>query len=348
MQRKTNAGRWLAGWVLAFFCLAGSAQAQDGTADAGKPVTYDLWPGTPPGGGSGPQGAESIGRTGTGIGAVSNVSRPRIEVYRPAQPNGSAVLLIGGGGYFRIGIGHEVMPTAQWLQALGVTPVALYYRLPADHWPAVAPFQDAQRAMRLLRAHAGELGIDAQRIGVIGFSAGGNLAGILETRFGDAFYPAADASDALSARPDFAGLIYPVISLQKPYDTTRSFRELSTQADAVQAYSVELHVSHDTPPTFLAQAEDDPIANIGNSLVMFDALHRNGVDSELHVFEKGGHGWGLGTPGSLVAQWPRLFANWARSHGFLGAPPTQLTPIPGIRHATGKAANNDGDEDSGD
>jgi acetyl esterase/lipase len=317
----------------------GTALAQSAPA-AGKPVTYDLWPGTPPGGG-GPSGPERIGQSGTGVGAVSNISKPRIEVYKPANPNGAAVVLIGGGGYFRIGIGHEVMPTARWLAALGVTPIVLYYRLPADRWPAAAPFQDAQRAVRLVRAHAAELGIDPKRVGVVGFSAGGNLAGIAETRFADAFYPAVDASDKLSARPDFAGLIYPVVSLQKPYDTTRSFRELSSQSDAVQAYSVELHVSHDTPPTFLAQAADDPIANIGNSLVMFDALRRNGVDSELHVFDKGGHGWGLGDPGSAPSAWPRLFAAWARRAGFFSAVDAGPFALPAANAPARPAASSD-------
>ncbi|MEX1828965.1 alpha/beta hydrolase [Luteibacter sp. CQ10] len=305
--------------LVATVALACTGQATAQSApDAGKPLSIDLWPGTPPGGG-GPSGPERIGRTGTGVGAVSNVSRPRIEVYKPANPNGAAVILVGGGGYFRIGIGHEVIPTARWLAALGVTPVVLYYRLPADRWPAVAPFQDAQRAIRIMRARAQELGIDPKRIGVLGFSAGGNLAGIAETRPTNAFYPRVDATDDVSARPDFAGLIYPVVSLQPPFNTTRSSRELATQKDSVQAYSVELHVSRDTPPTFLAQAADDPIADIGNSLVMFDALKKNGVDVEMHVFDKGGHGWGLGDPGTAVASWPRLFAAWARRNGFFSA-----------------------------
>ena len=315
-------------FIAAAIAVACTGQAWAQAApDAGKPVSIDLWPGSPPGGG-GSKGPERIGQSGTGVGAVSNINRPRIEIYKPARPNGAAVVLIGGGGYFRIGMGHEVMPTAKWLAALGVTPVVLYYRLPADHWPAAAPFQDGQRAIRVLRAHATELGIDAKRIGVVGFSAGGNLAGIAETRFADTLYPAVDAADQLSARPDFAGLVYPVISLQKPFDTTRSSRELSTQADSVQAYSVELHVSHDTPPTFLAQAVDDPIANIGNSLVMFDALRKNSVDTELHVFDKGGHGWGLGDPGTAVAQWPQLFASWASRAGFFSARPPHVEVSP--------------------
>jgi acetyl esterase/lipase len=315
--------------------------AAQAAPDAGKPTSIDLWPGNPPGGGSGPKGPERVGQSGTGVGAVSNVSRPRIEVYRPARPNGAAVILIGGGGYFRIGIGHEVLPTAKWLAALGVTPVVLYYRLPADHWPAVAPFQDAQRAIRVLRAHASEFGIDPKRVGVVGFSAGGNLAGIAETRFANAFYPNVDAADQQSARPDFAGLIYPVISLQKPFDTTRSSRELATQSDAVQAYSVELHVTHDTPPTFLAQAADDPIANIGNSLVMFDALRKNDVDTELHIFDKGGHGWGLGDPGSAPSQWPRLFAAWARRAGFFNAVDTGPFAVPATSPSNAAPAASD-------
>lgn len=328
--------------LVATVALACTGQAIAQSApDAGKPLSIDLWPGTPPGGG-GPNGPERIGRTGTGVGAVSNVSRPRIEVYRPARPNGAAVILMGGGGYFRIGIGHEVMPTATWLAALGVTPVVLYYRLPADRWPAVAPFQDAQRAIRIVRARARELGIDPKRIGVLGFSAGGNLAGIAETRPTNAFYPRVDATDDVSARPDFAGLIYPVVSLQPPFNTTRSSRELATQKDSVQAYSVELHVSRDTPPTFLAQAADDPIADIGNSLVMFDALKKNGVDVEMHVFDKGGHGWGLGDPGTAVASWPRLFAAWARRNGFFSA----VDDTPFVRMPSKAAAPTSNDDDN--
>ncbi len=302
--------------LAAIFFVACPANAAAPPPEAGEPISIDLWPG-PPQGGGGPQGPERLYRKGSHVGAVSNVSRPRIEIYKPLHPNGTAVIVIGGGGYARIGIGQEVMPTATWLTTQGVTAVVLYYRLPADHWPAVAPFQDAQRAVRVLRAHAHELGVDPARVGMIGFSAGGNLAGITETRFADGLYPAVDAADRLSARPDFAALIYPVISLQQPYDTTRSGRELSTQADSVQAYSVQLHVIHATPPTFLAQAKDDPIANIGNSLIMYDALKKNDVETELHVFDKGGHGWGMGPPGSEVAAWPGLFATWARRNGFL-------------------------------
>ena len=160
------------------------ANAVASPPEAGKSISIDLWPAAPPGGG-GPQGPERLYNKGSHAGAVSNVSQPRIEIYKPPHPNGTAVIVIGGGGYARIGIGQEAMPTATWLTTQGVTAVVLYYRLPADHWPAVAPFQDAQRAIRVLRAHAHELGVDPAHIGLIGFSAGGNLAGIAETRFAD-------------------------------------------------------------------------------------------------------------------------------------------------------------------
>ncbi|MBA0242433.1 alpha/beta hydrolase [Stenotrophomonas maltophilia] len=271
-------------------------------------------------------GPEKVGSKGSAKGAVSGVSDARMEIYRPAHPNGSAVVIFGGGGYVRIQIGSAAQPAAQWLQSQGVTAAVVYYRLPADGWAPVSPFQDGQRAMRLLRAHAVELGVDPQQIGVIGFSAGGNLAGIVATRFDAPLYTSVDAADRLSARPDFVGMIYPVVSMRPPLDKTRSRRELGSQADAEQAYSVEMHVRKDMPPVFLAQAVDDHTVDVGHSVAMYQALHALGVPVELHLFEKGGHSWGLGTQGSLVGQWPGLFATWARSHGYLGAPPQRPTP----------------------
>lgn len=314
MRQHRYASRWLGGWVLAFASAVAVAQAP-----AAAPETVPLWPqGHWP---QATQGPEKIGQDGSARGAVWNVSEPRMEIYRPQTPNGNAVVIFGGGGYFRIQIGGAARPTAQWLQSLGVTAAVVYYRLPADGWSAASPFQDGQRALRLLRARASELGVDPRKIGVIGFSAGANLAGILGTRYDHDFYPALDAADQVSARPDFLGLVYPVISLKAPLDGTRSRRELATQADAAEAYSVEAHVRKDMPPVFLAQAVDDPTVDIGHSVAMYQAAHAAGVPVEMHLFEKGGHSWGLGKPGSLVAQWPRLFANWARSHGYLGAPP---------------------------
>jgi len=263
------------------------------------------------------EGPERIGSEGLALGAVSGVSNPRLEIYHPVRPNGTAVLVLGGGGYFRIQIGTAARPIAQWLASNGVTAAVLYYRLPGDGWPPSAPFADGQRAMRLIRANAVEWGITPDRIGVLGSSAGGNLAGILSTRFAHAFYPAVDAADRLSSRPAFLAMLYPVVTLRPPYDTTRSRRELGRQENAVREYSVELHVRADMPPVFLAHAADDPITDPGHSLLMFEAARAKGVPVELHLFDRGGHSWGMGAPGTQTAQWPQLFSTWAHAHGWL-------------------------------
>lgn len=322
MNRKTNHWRRHLAGLLVIALSAIPALAQPGAVQ-----TLPLWPP-----GHLPQvlsGPEQVGNEASSMGAVTRVSEPRLEIHRAANPDGTGVLILGGGGFFRIQIGTAARPMAQWLASIGVTSAVLYYRLPADGWPASAPFADGQRAMRLLRANAAELGIDPDRIGVIGSSAGANLAGILATRFDHDFYPALDASDRLPSRPDFLAMIYPVVTLRPPYDTTRTRRELGTQSDAVSAYSVEEHVRADMPPVFLAHAADDAIADVGHSLLMFQATHRIGVPAELHVFDRGGHSWGLGRPGSQVAQWPRLFATWARRHGFMTTPPVSLQPLTG-------------------
>jgi acetyl esterase/lipase len=288
--------------------LAGPAWAQ--------PEIVRLWPGAPPGHGRS-EGPERIGTDGAAAGSYTNINPPRMEIYRPAHPDGSAVLVIGGGGYFRIQIDSAARPIARWLQSQGVTAIVLFYRLPGDGWNEDAPFQDGQRAMRLIRANAARLGIDPHKVGVIGSSAGGHLAGILATRGDHDFYPRIDAADGAAARPDFAALIYPVISMRPPLDTTRTARHLAGLPDFAADYSVEEHVTAATPPVFLAHAADDPIANVGHSLAMFAAMRTAGRPVELHIFQHGGHSWGLGRPGSEVAAWPALFTAWARANGFM-------------------------------
>jgi acetyl esterase/lipase len=174
--------------------------------------------------------------------------------------------------------------------------------------------------MRLIRANAARLRVDPRKIGVIGSSAGGHLAGILATRGDHDFYPRIDAVDASSATPDFAALIYPVISMRTPLDATRTARHLAGLPNFAADYSVEEHVSASTPPVFLAHAADDPIANVGHSLAMFAAMRAAGRPVELHIFQRGGHSWGMGMPGSEVAAWPALFAEWARANGFMPSP----------------------------
>lgn len=318
--------------ALAPFAAMAHAHATAPVTAAGR--TIELWPGAPPAdSGHASGGPERVRKRGRFRGAVSNIRTPRMVVMRPAQANGTAVLIMAGGGYVRIEIAREARSAARWLASLGVTPVILYYRLPGDGWAPVAPFQDAQRAMRLLRARAGSLGIDPDRIGVLGFSSGGNLAGITATRFDHDFYAAVDGADTQSSRPDFAGLIYPVSSMESPYDTTHTYRELAPEADAATAYTVQVHVSRRTPPAFIAHAENDPIVDVGSSLSLFDALRRHGVPAELHIFDTGGHGWGLGRAGTRVGNWPRLFAGWMAGHGWL----------PPARHAS-TASTDEADE----
>ncbi|MGH8081211.1 MAG: alpha/beta hydrolase [Lysobacter sp.] len=303
------------GWLLGVLLLLGVMPAYGQTPTF---ETIDLWPAD-----HWPQvvsGPEKVGQDGSASGSVTRVSRPRIEVYRAARPNGTAALIVGGGGYFRIQIGSAARPMARWLASIGVTSAVLYYRLPADGWKPEAPFQDAQRAMRVMRSHAAQWNVDPQKIGILGSSAGANLSGITATRWDHDFYPRIDAADELSSRPDFLGMLYPVVSMQPPLDKTRSARELSTQADYRTAYSVQEHIRTDMPPVFLAQAVDDPIVDVGHSLLMYQAALKAKVPVELHEFESGGHSWGMGKPGTQPAQWPRLFATWARMHGFMRDP----------------------------
>jgi len=274
-----------------------------------------LWPGTPPGNGK-VEGPEKVGSEGSGLGALSNVSTPRMRVYRPAVPNGAAVLVAGGGGYFRIQLKKESTPAAEWLQRQGFTVFELIYRLPNDGWDAAAPFMDAQRAMKIIRTRAGEFGVKPDRIGIMGFSAGGHLAGFTAYQPARALYEGKDRFEAVSARPDFAVLLFPVVTLRKPYDTTRTRREIvgdkATPA-AEAAWSLDTYASKDAPPTIIFAAADDPTTPPGHGITLFQTLVAAGASAELHLFRDGGHGWGLGQPEQVISQWPGLFTHWAQS-----------------------------------
>ena len=285
-----------------------------GAAPSGAIV---LWPGAPPGGAApGPQRDSAKG-------SITQVAQPYLIVHRPARPNGMAVLLVSGGGYAHIEAGKESGPAAAWLQAQGITAFELVYRLPQEGGGVDAPFQDGQRAMRLIRARAAEWKIDPARIGMLGFSAGAHLAGMTAVQPHAVRYAPVDAADKVSARPDFAVLLYPVLTMQPPFDTTHAKKELlgAHPAQAARdAMSVELQADAQTPPAFIAQALDDPIAPPENSQRMASALRRAGVPVELHLFRHGGHGWGLGKPGSEPAAWPQLLLAWLQAHGWMTAP----------------------------
>lgn len=274
-----------------------------------------LWSGSMPGNGK-IEGPEKIGGEGAGYGAVSNVSLPRMRVYRPENPNGVAVLVAGGGGYFRIQLWKESTPAAEWMQRQGFTVFELIYRLPNDGWDASAPFMDAQRAMKIIRTRAAEFGVKPDRIGIMGFSAGGHLAGFTAYQPARALYAGDDRYEHVSARPDFAVLLFPVVTLRAPYDTTRTRREIvgdKPSAKAEAEWSLDTHVSKDAPPTIIFAAADDPTTPPGHGILMFEKLAAAGASAELHLFRDGGHGWGLGTPDQVISQWPDLFERWAQS-----------------------------------
>jgi acetyl esterase/lipase len=249
---------------------------------------------------------------------VEHVTRPTLTLFHAqGKPNGVTLLIVPGGGYVRVVIDKEGFESAEWFAARGFECAVLRYRLPADGWDAGAdaPVHDAMRAVRLLRAQRGAAGkTGSGRIGVIGFSAGGHLVARMITEPALS-YRGVEAADALTARPDFAVLMYPVIATTGDAAHRGSASQLlaaGVGAGELDRYSPQLHVSANVPPTLLIHAADDDSVPVENSLQMFAALRRAGVRSELHVFDRGGHGFGLrGVTGKDIAAWPMLVQNWA-------------------------------------
>lgn len=273
-----------------------------------------LWPGAAPGGEAVTVQEQVVLRNPNGDPndtAFVHVRDPWIMLRRPARPNGAAILMIPGGGYQRVAVSKAGGPIDARLAEMGYTVFVMDYRLPGDGWaagPAVA-LQDAQRAIRIVRSRAAELGFDPNRVAVAGFSAGGHVAGMLATRFDSDAYAPVDAIDRLPTRPDFAGLMFPVVTLIPPYAHGPSARALvgtaPTDADRA-AWSNERHVPADSPPVFIASAADDRVVPVENSLMLWQALRARNIATELHVFEKGGHG--LTDPGqSGPPAWEALF-----------------------------------------
>lgn len=270
-----------------------------------------LWPEAAPGGG-GPKGEIKS----TPWGAVSQVSTPELSVFLPAKPNGGAVLIIPGGGYRSISVQGEGYSSAKWLNDRGYAAFVLTYRLPGEGWadgPKVA-VEDAQRALRLIRANAATYGIDKARVGLLGFSAGGHLAGLAGTRFSESFYEPIDKIDTFSARPDWLALIYPVISLEPPFTKTSTHRQMvgrGTVATESQ-WSVQTGVNTRMPPVLLVHAADDPIANIGHSEIMDAACKRAKVPVDFVRLPTGGHGFAMGRPGTASITWSKSFEQWLK------------------------------------
>lgn len=287
----------------------------------GAPSRIDLWPaGRVPGEPANPGTPNVIERSDVGAlpdRYIDTVSAPYLVVYRPARPNGSALLVVPGGGYQRIVLDKEgtaLVPA--FVEQGGVTLFVLRYRLPAGRDDRQAALADAQRALRVIRAGATQWKLDPQRIGVMGFSAGGHVAARLSSGFATALPGIGDAIDAVSARPDFALLLYPVIDMGAHAHSGSRERLLGAHPDAalVRQFSLQLQVTPATPPTFLVHAQDDTVVSVHNSLLYYQALTAAGVPTEMHLFPHGGHGFGVRIPpGLTAAQWPTLALRWMQA-----------------------------------
>ncbi|MFZ3006763.1 MAG: alpha/beta hydrolase [Phenylobacterium sp.] len=307
--------------------LATCAMAQDSPAGPGHEVIA-LWPKGPPGAERATAREEVVERSKDPAiirdRIIKGVTHPTLIAFRPQYPNGSALLMAPGGGYAWVVMDKEGYEAAERFARAGVTVFVMTYRLPQEGWSAgpAAPLQDAQRAMRLIRAHAAEYAVDPKRVGVIGFSAGGHVAGVLTLKFDQAGYPAVDAADLATARPDFSVLMYPVATMAAPHAHPGSRRNLLGAAPAPAAiaeWSLETNARPDAPPTFLVHAVDDASVPVENSLQLFEALRARKVPVEMHLFEEGGHGFGLRfTVGKPAAAWPDLVLAWMQRRGYLG------------------------------
>jgi acetyl esterase/lipase len=288
--------------AIAFLVLLGGLSIAQ---DASRPTPQPLWS-------SGVPGAKGN----------SPEDIPTISIYRaPAdKASGAAIVVCPGGGYGHLA-DHEGHTIAVWLNQLGVTAIVLKYRL-GPRYGHPAPLQDVSRAIRTVRANAKEWGIDGNRLGVWGFSAGGHLASTIATHFDTGNAQSTDPIERFSSRPDLCILAYPVISMMEGITHAGSRNNLlgtSPDPELVTTLSNDKQVTPQTPPTFLFHTADDGAVPVENSLLFAAALRKAKVPYELHVFEKGPHGVGLAQNNPVLSAWPRLLENWLRGRGFLKA-----------------------------
>lgn len=249
------------------------------------------------------------------------VDRPTLAIYlpAPAKAAGTAVIVCPGGGYTNLAMDHEGKQIAEWLNSLGIAAFVLKYRLgPRYHHPA--QLQDAQRALRYVRSQAKEFGIAPDRIGIMGFSAGGHLAATAGTHFDAGNPEAADPIERVSSRPDFLILCYPVISFTTQYTHAGSRRMLLGDApdpELMEYLSNEKQITPQTPPTFLFHTDEDKGVPAENSVLFYLGLRKAGVPAELHIYEKGRHGVGLAQKDPILSSWSGRLADWLKTRGLL-------------------------------
>ena len=306
--------------VLGIGALVSCSGAERAPARAPAPVELALWPGAVPD--AQPAAARESVATAPGTVAekpwhyVINVTRPTLRVYAPRDTNtGAAVVVFPGGGYHILAIDLEGTEVCDWLTARGITCVLLKYRVPRSgpSWePTCRCFinpkpptalEDAQRALGLVRQHAAAWHIDPHRVGVLGFSAGGHLAAAISNSYAQRIYPAVDAADSQSCRPDFAVAVYP--------------GHLWMPGEGQYAFNPDIHVTRNTPPTFLLQAETDSVDNVNQALVYYIALKDAGVPAEMHLYHAGGHAFGLRRTRDPITRWPGLVEKWLGTIGIL-------------------------------
>jgi acetyl esterase/lipase len=330
-------------WV-GFACVGLSAQKTVWQPSAGH-TQIAIWPGVAPDSQTvaGPEYAVAAGGkddlvAGKPWVAVERVSQPTMTVYSPVGRNtGAAVVVFPGGGYEILAIDLEGTEVCDWLTARGVTCVVLKYRVPGEEryaksapYPKAGPYpespialEDAQRTLGLVRFHAAEWHIDPHKIGVLGFSAGGHMVAAMSTHFARRLYPAVDAADKESCRPDFAVAIYPGhLSLSAAeWDATQGGKKFAVphavNADRELTLNPEVPVSAQTPPTFLLQNEDDHVDNVDDSLAYYITLKKAGVPVEMHLYAQGGHAFGLRRTKLAATAWPELVETWLGSIGMV-------------------------------
>ena len=292
----------VSGGVLTVVLGVGIAHGQP-APDAAAGKTLQLWPAGAPGA----QGSD-------------DVDKPTLTVFLPSGVNATktGVVIAPGGGYQNLAMGYEGTDVAHWLNERGVAAFVLKYRLgPTYHHPI--ELGDAQRAIRMVRANAAQYGIAPDHLGMWGFSAGGHLTATAGTHFDAGTSSAADPIERQGSRPDFLILAYPVITLEAPFAHVGSRTYLlgdNPDPALVQSLSAELQVTKDTPPTFLFSTTDDNAVPVMNSVMFYSALVKAGVPAEMHLFQIGTHGSGLGAGNTALSVWPDLLINWMRERGY--------------------------------
>lgn len=286
-------------------------QGASASAAASAGTTVLLWP-------DGAPGAQG----------TADEDKPSLTAYLPtANPTKTAVVIAPGGGYTHLSMVREGSDVAAWLNARGVAAFVLKYRLGMKYHSPIE-MEDAQRAIRMVRAHAAEYGIAPDHIGMWGFSAGGHLTAIAGTHFDAGNLAATDAIEQQSSRPDFLILAYPVITMEDPYVHKGSRQYLlgdNPTPTEMEDMSAELHVTAQTPPSFLFATTDDHTVPIMNSVMFYEALVKAGVPAEMHLFQHGAHGSGLATTNPQLSVWPDLLIKWMRERGYAAAPATAPT-----------------------